>query len=197
MWMSTLLLTLGLVLIVRFGLQRRLISALTKHPRTSVLIPLGLSAGFIDASGGGGWGPVTTPTLLTITSHEPKRVIGTVSASEFFVALAASGGFIAGSATSAMDWKVIAGLLLGGVLMAPFAALLAGKLPHAPFGTLIGGVVVIINGRILLNGFNIATSTTTIILATTAVVVLSISFRAWRREDRDGVEHSFFEEGGN
>jgi len=194
MWMSSLLLVLGLVLIIRFGMQRRIISALVKRPRTSVLIPLGLAAGFIDASGGGGWGPVTTPTLLTITSHEPKRVIGTVSASEFFVALSASGGFVAGSATSDMDWKVIAGLLLGGVLMAPFAALLAGKLPHAPFGTLIGGVVVISNGRVLLNGFGVNSSISGTILLSAAFIVALISLRAWRKESRDGVEHSFFEE---
>lgn len=194
MWMAGLLFVLGLVLIVRFGLKVRIISALGTRPSSQVLIPLGLTAGFIDASGGGGWGPITTPTLLAITTHEPRKVIGTVSASEFFVALAASGGFIAGSATSEMDWKVIAGLLLGGVLMAPFAAFLAGRLPHAPFGTLIGGIVVLSNGRILLQGFGASNTVIGVCALIVGLCVVVLAFIAWKREDREGVEHSFFEE---
>ena len=157
-------------------------------------MPLGAFAGFIDASGGGGWGPITTPTLLSVTTVEPRRVIGTVSASEFLVALAASGGFIAGSATADLDWQVVAGLLLGGVLMAPFAALLAGRLPHAPFGTLIGGVVVITNARTIMVTNNLSAAVIASVLITVACAVAALTIAAWRREHRLGVEHSFFEE---
>lgn len=193
-WMSWLLLILGVVLIARFGLGKRLIPTIAGQPTSGLLVPLGAFAGFIDASGGGGWGPITTPTLLSVTTLEPRRVIGTVSASEFLVALAASGGFIAGSATADLDWQVVAGLLLGGVLMAPFAALLAGRLPHAPFGTLIGGVVVITNARTLMTTNNVSSTVIASVLIAVACVVVALTAAAWRREHRLGVEHSFFEE---
>ena len=193
-WMSWLLLVLGIVLIARFGLGKRLIPTIAGEPTSGLLVPLGAFAGFVDASGGGGWGPITTPTLLSVTTLEPRRVIGTVSASEFLVALAASGGFIAGSATADLDWQVVAGLLLGGVLMAPFAALLAGRLPHAPFGTLIGGIVVLTNARVIMTTNDVSSDLIAWVLAFVAVAVLVLTVAAWRREHRVGVEHSFFEE---
>ncbi|MHB1090912.1 MAG: sulfite exporter TauE/SafE family protein [Ilumatobacteraceae bacterium] len=193
-WMSWLLLILGVVLIARFGLGKRLIPTVAGQPTSGLLVPLGAFAGFIDASGGGGWGPITTPTLLSVTSLEPRRVIGTVSASEFLVALAASGGFIGGSATSDLDWQVVAGLLLGGVLMAPFAAMLAGRLPHAPFGTLIGGIVVITNARTIMTTNNMSSTVIASVLIAVACLVVTLTVAAWRREHRLGVEHSFFEE---
>jgi uncharacterized membrane protein YfcA len=159
-----------------------------------LLIPLGSVAGFVDASGGGGWGPITTPTLLTVTNHEPRKVIGTVSASEFLVAVAASLGFLFGSATDGLDWEVVAGLLLGGVLMAPFAAFLAGRMPHAPFGALIGGVVIATNTRTLLTQIEASASTIWIAISTITVITLSLAWMAWKREHRVGVEHSFYEE---
>jgi uncharacterized membrane protein YfcA len=196
-WMSALLFLLGAILLTRFGLHRPVIRPFGRKPKTSVLAPLGLVAGFVDASGGGGWGPITTPSLLLLTSGEPRKVIGTVSASEFFVALAASGGFIAGSATSDLDWQVIAGLLLGGVLMAPFAALLAGRLPHAPFGTLIGGAIVLINGRVLLNAAASPTWVVTGFFVFTAAMISVLVRKSWLREHQEGVEHSFFEQDSN
>ncbi|NQV96172.1 MAG: sulfite exporter TauE/SafE family protein [Acidimicrobiaceae bacterium] len=193
-WMSWLLLVMGVILVIRFGLGKRLVPVIAGRPTSKFLVPLGLFAGFIDASGGGGWGPVTTPTLLSVTTFEPRRVIGTVSASEFLVAFAASAGFVAGSATSGLDWKVISGLLLGGVLMAPFAAQLAGRIPHAPFGTLIGGIVIITNSRTIMLTNNISSTAVAIVLIGFAIVVAVLTTFAWRREKRIGVEHSFFEE---
>jgi uncharacterized protein len=155
-YMSTLLLVLGLILLIRFGGGFTIIPPITGRPRSKMLVPLGGIAGFIDASGGGGWGPVTTPTLLTLTKTQPRRVIGTVSASEFVVAVSASAGFIFGMSNQNIDFKVVGGLLIGGVLMAPIAAKLAGKLPHAPFGAMIGGAVLLINSRIIMNYFSFA-----------------------------------------
>jgi uncharacterized protein len=193
-WMSWLLITLGIVLLVRFGLGKRLVPPVGKDPSSKLLIPLGSVAGFVDASGGGGWGPITTPTLLTVTDREPRKVIGTVSASEFLVAVAASLGFLLGSATDGLDWEVVAGLLLGGVLMAPFAAFLAGRLPHAPFGTLIGGVVIVTNARTLLTGASASTGVIWAVIAPVIVITLVLAWVAWNREHRVGVEHSFYEE---
>ncbi len=194
-WMSVLLVILGLVLLLRFGLGVRTIGTVARRPRSAALVPLGAVAGFVDASGGGGWGPITTPTLLTITNSQPRTVIGTVSAAEFFVAVAASGGFLLGSATAGVDWEVVAGLLLGGVLMAPFAAHLAGRLPHAPFGALIGGVVVVTNVRTLLAVRQAGDDITVTVLVAIALVVVALAIVAHRRERRTGVEHSFYETG--
>ena len=194
LWMSWLLITLGVILLVRFGLGKRLVPTVGKDPSSKLLIPLGSVAGFVDASGGGGWGPITTPTLLTVTDREPRKVIGTVSASEFLVAVAASLGFLLGSATDGLDWEVVAGLLLGGVLMAPFAAFLAGRMPHAPFGTLIGGVVIVTNARTLLTEASVSTGVIWGVISPVIVITLGLAWVAWKREHRVGVEHSFYEE---
>lgn len=192
-WMSWLLLALGCILLTRFGLGVRLMPAISKRPKSKMLIPLGAIAGFVDSSGGGGWGPITTPTLLSTTQTTPRTVIGTVSASEFLVATAASAGFIAGSATGGLDWKVVSGLLLGGVLMAPFAAMLAGKIPHAPFGALIGGVVVITNTRTIMIANSFTTRNIAISLIAEGLLTIALAIKAWRREHKFGVERSFFE----
>lgn len=194
-WMSALLIILGVILLLRFGLGLRTIGTVARRPRSAALVPLGAVAGFVDASGGGGWGPITTPTLLTMTNSHPRTVIGTVSAAEFLVAVAASAGFLVGAATAGVDWEVVAGLLLGGVLMAPFAAFLAGRLPHAPFGALIGGVVVLTNARTLLRENDVNASATSAVLIVIAVVAVAAATYAHRRERRIGVEHSFYEAG--
>jgi uncharacterized membrane protein YfcA len=193
--MSALLIILGIILLLRFGLGLRTIGAVARRPRSTALVPLGAVAGFVDASGGGGWGPITTPTLLTMTNTHPRTVIGTVSAAEFLVAVAASTGFLVGAATAGVDWEVVAGLLLGGVLMAPFAAYLAGRLPHAPFGALIGGVVVLTNARTLLRENDVDAMAMSIVLVAIAIVTVTAATYAHRRERRVGVEHSFYEAG--
>lgn len=192
-WMSWLLIVLGLILILRFSFGIKIVPVVAKKPTSKLLIPLGLVAGFVDTSGGGGWGPITTPTLLSTTNTEPKVVIGTVSASEFLVAVAASIGFLAGSATKGFDWKVVAGLLLGGVLMAPFAAHLAGRIPHAPFGVLIGGLVMATNTRTIMLANDFSTSTITIFLSVLSVVVGALTLKASRHEHKVGIEHSLYE----
>lgn len=192
-WMSGLLLLLGVVLLLRFGLGVRLIPSITGRPKARFLVPLGLIAGFVDASGGGGWGPITTPTLLTATKARPRRVIGTVSAAEFMVALAASAGFIVGATTEGVDWEVVAGLLLGGVLMAPFAAYLAGRLPHAPFGALIGGGVVLLNARVIMISLNVPGPVRLGVLVSVAILTVVLAWKAWQREHVRGVERSLFE----
>ena len=93
LWMAVVLFCLGLVIIARFGFGRSLFPAI--RARTRHLWPVGLIGGLVDATGGGGWGPVATPSLLVLTKHEPHRVVGTVNAAEFVVAVSASLGLIA------------------------------------------------------------------------------------------------------
>lgn len=99
---------------------------------------LGLVAGFLDAVGGGGWGPLTTSSLMA-RHLEPRIAIGTANAAEFFVSLAASAVFLAALGVSHVH--VVLGLLVGGVLVAPFAAWLARRVPARPMMAVVGGVV--------------------------------------------------------
>ena len=101
--MSLILLTLGVYILVRFtlrGIDRR---HLGKPMRKRFLGPLGLVAGFVDATGGGGWGPVGTPAILASGRMEPRKVIGSIDTSEFLVALAASLGFLLALGSQGID----------------------------------------------------------------------------------------------
>jgi uncharacterized membrane protein YfcA len=122
-YMAGVLLALGVYVLLRFSIRPPKVATARVSPHGSkFLSPLGLVAGFVDASGGGGWGPVATPALLTAGRTAPRTVIGSVDTSEFLVALAASVGFLIGLGSSVLDPWTIGGLLLGGVLAAPLAA---------------------------------------------------------------------------
>ncbi|MGX7668442.1 TSUP family transporter [Flavobacterium pedocola] len=107
---------------------------------------LGFSGGFLDAFGGGGWGPIVTSTLLG-KGRKSSYVIGTVSLAEFFVTLAASVTFFASLGVS--HWYIVAGLILGGSLAAPLAVRLAGKLPQRTAILLVAFLVIVFSIRML------------------------------------------------
>lgn len=106
-----------------------------------VVAPLGLVGGFLDAAGGGGWGPVVTSNLL-VQGANPRRVIGTVNTAEFFVTVTISATFIA-----ALGWEAFTvatvGLLIGGVVAAPLGALMAKKAAPDLLLTLVGIVLTL------------------------------------------------------
>lgn len=143
MWMAVVLLFLGILIVLRYGFGKNLMSAVKIRSRN--LWPIGLVGGFVDATGGGGWGPVATPSLLTVTRHKPHRVVGTVSAAEFLVALSASMGFIFGAAYANIPWFAVLGLFLGGAATAPIAARLAHRSPTQPLGVGVGAMVMVAN----------------------------------------------------
>ena len=148
--MSLILLSLGVYLLVRFtlrGIDRR---HLGKPVRKRFLGPLGLVAGFVDATGGGGWGPVGTPALLASGRMEPRKVIGSIDTSEFLVALAASLGFLFALGSQGINVLWVLGLLAGGLVAAPIAAWLVRHVPPRMLGSLVGGVIVLTNARTLL-----------------------------------------------
>src|SRR5690348_15412181 len=149
--MSLVLLSLGVYLLVRFtlrGLDRR---NLGKPMRKRFLGPLGLVAGFVDATGGGGWGPVGTPALLASGRMEPRKVIGSIDTSEFLVAVAASLGFLVSLGSQGINPLWVAGLLGGGLVAAPIAAWLVRHIPPRMLGSMVGGVIVLTNTRTLLS----------------------------------------------
>lgn len=148
--MSLILLALGLYVFIRFtvwGLSKR---NLGQPLRKRFLAPLGLVAGFVDSTGGGGWGPVGTPAILASGRLEPRKVIGSVDASEFIVAIAASAGFLVGLGSENIDFSWVAVLLLGGVIAAPIAAWLVRHIPPRVLGSAVGGLIILTNLRTLL-----------------------------------------------
>ena len=157
-WMAGILLGLGVYVLLRFTFG----TLKTPEGRTSLrarfLSPLGLIAGFIDATGGGGWGPVATPTLLVSGKVEPRKVIGSVDTSEFLVAVAASIGFFIGIGNEGVKLGYVLALLAGGLLAAPIAAYLVRVIPPQLLGSLVGGFIVLTNSRTILNSFDITGS---------------------------------------
>lgn len=189
-WMAVLLIFFGVLIFAKFGFGRSLFPTPANGHRSHWLMPIGLLGGFVDATGGGGWGPVVTPSLLTVTAHEPRKVVGTVSLAEFMVAASASTGFVlsfAGITSSAehegIPWLPVLGLCIGGVLMAPIAARLAGRLPHAPMGAMVGGLVVIVNAVTVIAALGgLPWYTDVALLAAAVGVIVRVAQKAWARE---------------
>ncbi len=108
---------------------------------------LALFGGFVDASGGGGWGPVVTTTLIG-SGNNPKLTIGTVNAVEFFVALTASGIFTLFIGIN--SWLVIAGLIAGGVIAAPLAAFICHQINTRVAMVMVGSLIILLSLRTIL-----------------------------------------------
>ena len=144
-FISTILLFLGFLLLYRNVFKNEDQVNVIEIKSPGFLSYLGFTGGFVDASGGGGWGPIVTSTLISTTSTEPRKVIGTVSAAEFVVAVAASVGFLAQIARIDIDWAIVCGLALGGIIAAPFAARLVGILPAKHLGIIIAIAIITLN----------------------------------------------------
>lgn len=146
-FISVVLLVLGALLLIRFLLGKNF--AITKSRKHFPLT--GLVAGFLDASGGGGWGPITTPVLMTTSDIPPRKVVGTVSASEFIVALSASAGFLLNIDKIGFSLEVVLGLAIGGMLAAPVAARFVSRVSAPALGVLIAIAIILINGYRLIS----------------------------------------------
>lgn len=155
---STVLLLLGIYVLTRFA--NPIPRAVRGRPyvRGRHLALLGGFAGFIDASGGGGWGPIATPTLLATGKLEPRKVIGSVSAAEFAVAAAATLGFFVGVGITGISFETVAGLLVGGAVAAPLAAWVVRWVVPSILGVAVGGLIVLTNARTLLAHWEVAGS---------------------------------------
>ena len=186
-WTAGLLFALGVYILLRFA-RRVPARNRRERPGTRFLTGLGAFAGFVDATGGGGWGPVATPTLLSTGRMEPRRVIGTVDTSEFLVALGASVGFLLGLGRAGVDLPVVTALLVGGLLAAPLAAWLVRKVPSRLLGSSVGGLILVTNARTLLGAADAAGGTRTgvyVVLFTVWAAALAHSLHGLRR-DRAG-----------
>ena len=110
-----------------------------RKPR--IVEPLGLIGGFLDAAGGGGWGPVVTSNLLVQGAH-PSKVIGTVNTAEFFLSATISVTFLLSLRAEAFT-IAMAGLLIGGLAAAPLGGLVAKKLPARLLLVMVSVVLIL------------------------------------------------------
>jgi uncharacterized membrane protein YfcA len=131
----TYLAAIGLYLLWR-GFTHRHVE---KRPR--IIAPLGFAGGFLDAAGGGGWGPIVTSNLL-IQGANPRKVIGTVNTAEFFITVTISATFIATLGLEQFT-RATVGLLIGGIAAAPLGGFVAKKVPADRLLVLVGIVLVV------------------------------------------------------
>jgi len=185
-WMAGILLAIGVYILVRFTLFGPAKPRGRRYIRGRYLAPLGLGAGFVDATGGGGWGPVATPTILATGKYEPRRVIGSVDTSEFLVALAASIGFLLSLGSQGIAFKFVAALLIGGIVAAPIAAWLVRHVTPALLGASVGGLILITNSRTLFDIYGVPDDVRNVVYAVLGVAWVTALAIVVRRLRRDG-----------
>jgi uncharacterized membrane protein YfcA len=142
------LLALGALILYRF--TRTSILGKKRRARARWLAPLGLVGGFVDSTGGGGWGPMVTTSLTASNALEPRKAIGTTNTAEFAISIAASIGFLLGLGAEQIPWDAVLALLIGGVIAAPIAAWLVSKAPQRLLGILVGNLIIFLNVRQLV-----------------------------------------------
>jgi uncharacterized membrane protein YfcA len=144
---ATLLFVLGALIIVKFVRKREFLDEEYRRPRVRHLMPLGFVASFIDAIGGGGWGPITTPTLV-MRNANPHHVIGSVNLAEFFIAFSISLTFFI--TLPHVDLAIVLPMILAGIIAAPLAALITKRLPTRTVGIIVGIVIMLLSLRTIL-----------------------------------------------
>jgi hypothetical protein len=118
-----------------------------------IVAPLGLVGGFLDAIGGGGWGPTVSSTMVA-GGAEPRRAIGTVNTAEFFLTIAVSATFVWSLMSG--HWReagalenhaaAIGGLVVGGLIAAPFAGMITKRVPRRAMTYAVGGLLLLLAG---------------------------------------------------
>ena len=139
------LLLLGFVIIWKALVRRPL-----ESPQPRSVAPLGFFGGLLDAIGGGGWGPIVTSSLLG-QGTTPRYAIGSVNLAEFFVTLTISITFFFPIGLGL--WPIITGLVIGGIIAAPFAALAAKHVPAKALMLAVGCVVIVLSLNTIIKAF--------------------------------------------
>ena len=132
------LMSIGLYLLWRGAMHRHT----EREPK--IVEPLGLVGGFLDAAGGGGWGPIVTSNLM-VQGSTPRTTVGTVNTAEFFLTVTISATFIFALGFEAFTIATV-GLLIGGVFAAPIGALVAKKVEADKMLVMVGIVLVATSG---------------------------------------------------
>lgn len=150
-FISIFLIVLGFYILIRFLFFHHLSSG--NQPAVlskKLLTPLGIVGGFFDALGGGGWGPITAPVLISRKGVSPKKVIGTVATSEFAIAVSATLGFVLFLGVEKFQWQWVLAFMIGGVAAAPIAAWLVKIVPSYMLGVLVGGLIILTNSMTII-----------------------------------------------
>jgi uncharacterized membrane protein YfcA len=142
-WISGYLLLMGLYVLVK---AFRKIVLVKTDVRPSRVAPLALFGSFMDTTGGGGWGPIVTTSLVG-AGHDPRTTIGSVNFAEFFLTVAVSAAFF--SILEASIWLTVAGLVIGGMFAAPFAAYVTRHVKARYLMVLVGTLISGISGYTL------------------------------------------------
>jgi uncharacterized membrane protein YfcA len=185
------LFSLGIFILARFSFRRHERPVRERPIPKTFISPLGFVAGFLDAAGGGGWGPISTPTLLSSGRMQPRKVIGTVDTSEFLVAFAASVGFLISLSFADIPWQLVVALLLGGLIAAPIAAWIVRILPARIMGTAVGGFILIVNMKTFLEAIGVSGGLALLIYVLIVVIwvtALAHSIMVNRQEKRTKAE---------
>jgi len=133
-YISAYLLVMGIFILIK---SFKTIELKDKTKKVSLL---GFTGGFCDAIGGGGWGPIVTSNLI-FRGKTPKETIGTVNTAEFFVSFFSTGVFL--FFVGVDSWKIILGLIVGGIIAAPIGAYMATKVKPKVLMFLVGLVIII------------------------------------------------------
>jgi uncharacterized protein len=139
-YIAVYMIILAIVIIVK-GLRKKRPKQKTKN-----LGYLAVFGGFMDSIGGGGWGPIVTSTLMG-KGRDARYTIGSVNAAEFAISFASGITFMLFNGIS--GWKVIVGLIIGGVIAAPISALLINKIPRKSMTVLVGILLIFLSLRTL------------------------------------------------
>lgn len=143
-YISAYMVILGIV-IIRKAIKKNIVKNKTKN--ISILAGFG---GFMDSIGGGGWGPIVTSTLLG-QGRDPRYTIGSVNAAEFAISFASGVTFLIFHGVN--SWQVVLGLIVGGVIAAPFGAILVNKVKRKPLMILVGVLVISLSLRTIILSF--------------------------------------------
>ncbi len=144
-FISAYLLIMGLYIISKVF---RKIKAARQEPKH--VAKLALFGGFVDAVGGGGWGPVVTTTLVG-TGHDPRTTIGSVNFAEFFLTFSSAIAFTA--LVGFGPWMIVAGLVIGGLFSAPLAAYLCSRLQTRTLLVMVGALISLVSAYNLYRSF--------------------------------------------
>src|ERR671920_211979 len=167
---------LGIYVLSRFAFRKTERPVKVRPVPRAFLSPLGFVAGFLDAFGGGGWGPIATPTLLSSGRMEPRKIIGTVDTSEFVIAVCASVGFLISLSLAEVPWTIV-------------AAYIVRILPTRIMGTAVGGFILVVNANTFFGAVGLPSSLSTVaFILIIAVWIAALAFAIGaRRQDQEEV----------
>jgi uncharacterized membrane protein YfcA len=115
-------------------------NGVNQEKKKSNITALGLIGGFIDSFGGGGWGPLVTGTFIK-NGRTPRYVIGSSTFAKCILTVASAITFI--FTIGIHHWNIVAGLLIGGIVTAPFSAMMTSRLPVKKMFIAVGIVVIL------------------------------------------------------